>query len=151
LWDWLLSERSFENFDDPLLPTGPAGDVVAARVLARELIGSAMGSCPDMVDPVLATLVLSAACLHTAAVVGDVRRTDLVRFLISIMDDGGPGPALFHSPMQFVRYAALELQSLPSRRRECLLLILIRTLGADHAVDDQACEELDNKSRQVRF
>lgn len=110
-----------------------------------------MASRPDIADPVLATLVLSAGCLHTAALYGDVRRTDLVRFLTAIVEDGLPGPALLRSPMQFVRYAALELQALSSRRRDSLLQILIGILAADLGAENSACDISDKKSRCVSY
>lgn len=119
-----------EGLDLPL-STGPTGDVVAARLLARQLLNAAIGSFPDLVDQGLATLTLTAACLHTSTLLGgETRRSDLARYLTAMLEVGMPGPALLRSPMQFVRYAALELQALPTQRRVSLLQALIGVVSS---------------------
>lgn len=144
-----LPGRSFEGFDDLPLSLGAVGDVIAARSFARDLLEAGACLLPDVFDPVLATLVLTAVCLHVHAALGeDMRRGDILRFLGALMDLGRPSVGFAKSPMQFVRYAALELQALTPTRREPLLQTLIKLVrepddGGTHdgeKVMKNACE-----------
>lgn len=131
--------------------TGPAGDVAAARSQARALLAAASNTLPDLLDPVLATLVLTAVCLDAGvATGGEPKRTDLAAHLTRMLEVGMPGPALLRSPMQFVRYAALELQALPARRRVCLLQVLLRVICPPSPGKSSVLKEHDEKSRDVR-
>lgn len=126
--------RSFQGFDNLPLSLGGVGDVIAARSFARDLLEAAACLRPDVFDSILAALLLTAVALHVHAALGeDIRRHDIVRFLRALLDLGRPSAEFARSPMQFVRYAALELHALPTARREPLLrdLILIVSEHAD--------------------
>lgn len=146
-----MSDPSSEGPDDPLLSTGSTGDVLAARQVARELLTASKDTLPDLVDPVLATLVLTAACLHNSVMLsGGVRRSDLVRHFNMVLEVGTPGPALLNSRMQFVRYAAAEVTALAPRRRCCLLLTLLRIVSPAGELVPCDDDKDDKISQQVR-
>jgi hypothetical protein len=119
---------------------GASGDVLAARRAALELLGGAR-----VADPARATLVLTAALLHCGVRSGgQVSRRRLAIYLRDLVAAETPGPGLLRSPMQFVRYAAVELQALAAPRRTRLLADLmaaVRGVGLpDHPVDDHTAK-----------
>lgn len=147
-----LPGRSFEGFDDLPLSLGAVGDVTAARAFARELIEAGACLLPDLFDPVLATLMLTAVSLHVHAALGeDMRRGDILRFLGALMDLGRPSAAFAKSPMQFVRYAALELQALAPVRREPLLQTLIKLVRETDDGGDSGGEKAGKKACEGRI
>jgi len=115
--------------DRPLLP-GAAGDVVAARNIARRLLRPANGPAAIVAEPGLATLVLTAACLHcTQCSDEEASQTDLATYLAQLVQQRAIDPAMMRSPLQFVRYAAAELQALPLAPRQSLLRDLLKIVS----------------------
>ena len=110
---------------------GASGDVLAARRAALEVLGASRVS-----DPTCATLVLTAALLHCGVRTGgQVSRRRLAAYLRDLIAAETPGPGLLRSPMQFVRYAAVELQALAAPRRGRLLADLIAAVRDDGPQD----------------
>jgi hypothetical protein len=115
----VLSDRSFDDFGEPPLLSGAIGDVLAARAVADSLLLAARLVFPDLA---LSRLVLTAVLVHCAIVDGDgVRRGGLTAFLSNLCEVEFPGPSLSRSALQFVRYAAADLQALAPRDRRALL------------------------------
>lgn len=115
--------------DRPLLP-GAAGDVIAARYIARRLLWPADGPAAIVAQPGLATLVLTAACLHCTQCSDDeASQTDLAAYLAQLVQQHAVDTAMMRSPLQFVRYAAAELQALPMAPRQSLLRDLLKAVS----------------------
>jgi len=106
----LVSVRSFECFPDDPLALGAAGDVLAARRLAREFLANAP---PGLANSTLAVLVLAGACLHAASLaLGEPSILDLASVLRDLIPDQTPLRPMFASRIQFSTYAAAELRLL---------------------------------------
>jgi hypothetical protein len=106
----LVSVRSFECFSDEPLALGAAGDVLAARRLAREFLAHAP---PGLANSTLAVLILAGACLHAASLaLGEPSILDLVSVLRDLVSDPAPVRPMITSRIQFSTYAAAELRML---------------------------------------
>jgi hypothetical protein len=106
----LVSVRSFESFPDEPLALGAAGDVLAARRVAREFLVNAP---PGLANSTLAALVLAGACLHAASLaLGEPSILDLASVLRDLIPDQAPLRPMFASRIQFSTYAAAELRML---------------------------------------
>lgn len=89
---------------------GAAGDVLAARRVAREFLANAP---PGLANSTLAVLVLAGACLHAASLaLGEPSILDLVSVLRDLISDQAPHRPMFASRIQFSTYAAAELRML---------------------------------------
>ena len=105
-----MSVRSFECFPDEPLALGAAGDVLAARRVAREFLANAP---PGLANSTLAVLVLAGACLHAASLaLGEPSILDLASVLRDLIPDQAPLRPMFASRIQFSTYAAAELRTL---------------------------------------
>ncbi len=105
-----MSVRSFESFPDEPLALGAAGDVLAARRVAREFLANAP---PGLANSTLAVLVLAGACLHAASLaLGEPSILDLASVLRDLIPDQVPLRPMFTSRIQFSTYAAAELRML---------------------------------------
>lgn len=118
------------------VPEGPqaAGDVLAARRGALSLLTDQIH---PFCDRTLAVLLLTAVFLHVHARTGSARIGALITLIQGLYEDGQGEAELAGSPMQFVRYAACELQS--SEHREQLVDQLLMTLAKRRAVQSQNC------------
>jgi len=106
----LVSVRSFECFPDEPLALGAAGDVLAARRVAREFLANAP---PGLANSTLAVLVLAGACLHAASLaLGEPSILDLASVLRDLVSDQVPLRPMLTSRIQFSTYAAAELRML---------------------------------------
>lgn len=124
--------------------------MVAARRIARDILQDL--ACPvGGADGSLARLVLTAACLHCASAQGGESRRDLALYLKTLCDDPLLDPALLRSPMQFVRYAAAELQALAGPARKILLDWLLATVSEPMDVNLSRSEGLPKNSHHVRI
>lgn len=102
------------------LPLGPVGDLQAARSTARALIGESAGLTPS--DLVLATLTLTAACLHAAHLAqDDVTLADVQTVLQRLERDPSGGGELTGNPLAFVRYVGDELVSLTPPHAQAMI------------------------------
>ena len=111
------------------LPLGAAGDVLAARAVARALL---QGSHQPSADPhgVLAAVVLTALCLHAAQVSqGDVYITDLLDFVRRLACGPDLRGDLRKSPVQFARFAGAELEALPAAGAHAVVETLAEQLA----------------------
>lgn len=105
-----MSVRSFECFPDEPLALGAAGDVLAARRVAREFLANAP---PGLTNSTLAVLVLAGACLHAASLaLGEPSILDLASVLRDLIPDQAPLRPMLTSRIQFSTYAAAELRML---------------------------------------
>jgi hypothetical protein len=105
-----VSVRSFECFSDEPLALGAAGDVLAARRVAREFLATAP---PGLANSTLAVLVLAGACLHAASLaLGEPSILDLASVLRDLVSDQAPVRPMLTSRIQFSTYAATELRML---------------------------------------
>jgi len=145
-----LLDRSFEVYrDEPLLP-GAAGDVSAARLVARQILWAGGRLVVAVPDPSLATLMLTATCLHCVSERGDdAWRRDLVVSLTALLNAGLDGPSLSRSPMQFVRYAASELQALTPDLRIQLLEALIQLVCENIGSEAPPCDKIVKNNSDV--
>ena len=92
------------------LPLGPVGDVAAARSVARRLLfDRGWGDSPAFT---LATLLVTALCLHAGADAADDVALEDVTDLLRLMLKCELSEELRGSPMQFVGYASAELEGL---------------------------------------
>ena len=107
-----------DQLDLPIV-LGGSGDVLGARQWALEITASDATFAPQ---PTMATLVLTAVCLHVDALASrGVRRRDVADFLRDLAEEKCEFARLAASPMQFVRYVALELESVGVADRIALL------------------------------
>jgi hypothetical protein len=97
------TESYNSNRPSSLLFAGLAGDVIAARALARALLGRLSGS---IAPAGLAQLVLTAACLQVQGA----------------LDAGGKG-GFGSSPMQFLQYVAAELKDATPAARDAAVAL----------------------------
>jgi len=117
----VVPQRSFLDSVPPVRPI--AGDVIRARRAAVDLLQGLSSSVPDLA---FQRLVLTAVCLHV-----DIRHPDgvslraVVACLHRILTDAIVDPALARSPMQFVRYAASELEGMSAEERTRMMGQLI--------------------------
>ena len=89
---------------------GAAGDVLAARRVAREFLANAP---PGLTNSTLAVLVLAGACLHAASLaLGEPSILDLASVLRDLIPDQAPLRPMLTSRIQFSTYAAAELRML---------------------------------------
>ena len=113
------------------LPLGPAGDVAAARSVARRLLfDRGWGDSPALT---LATLLVTALCLHAGVDAADGVALEDVTDLLRRMLDGDLFAELRGSPMQFVGYASAELQALGVLEGRKLLQALLSSLEGHDA------------------
>jgi hypothetical protein len=128
--DWcFVSERSFDVYPETPLLDGAIGDVLAARNAAKALLSTLRDPGPD---PTLLRTILTAVLLHVAHKGGgEARRQDLTRYLQDLRESGGASPYLERSHVQFVRYAAAELQALAPVDRSQLLQRLLDSVSLD--------------------
>jgi hypothetical protein len=119
----LVSVRSFECFPDEPLALGAAGDVLAARRVAREFLA---GAPQGLANSTLAVLILAGACLHTASLaLGEPSIHDLVSVLKDLIPDQSPLRPMLTSRIQFSTYAAAELRMLtPESQSELISQLL---------------------------
>lgn len=93
------------------LPLGSAGDLAAARLVARTLLYRTDAVAAG--ELALRTLVLTAACLHAAHVArDDVELPDVIEVLRRLQSGASLAAGLEGSPLPFVRYVAAELRAL---------------------------------------
>lgn len=140
-----MPDRSFETFAVCCWTIGAAGDVVGARQIARDLL--TLSPSPAS-DSTLATLVLAAVCLQIdARASSGVTPFDVAACLRDLADEEHLGAALAASPMQFVRYAAVELRALSTVDRKTLIDFLIRlmeSIWADEDCEQERAKQNDN-------
>jgi hypothetical protein len=115
----LVSVRSFECFSDKPLALGAAGDVLAARRVAREFLANAP---QGLANPTLAVLILAGACLHAASLaLGEPSILDLASVLRDLVSDQAALRPMLTSRIQFSTYAAAELQVLAPESQSALI------------------------------
>ena len=118
------------------LPLGPIGDVAAARSVARRLLLASGWSVGPAAA--LATLLVTALCLHAGAIAtDDVSLKDLSELMRRLLK-GGLFEELRESPVQFVGYATAELDALEAGERRRLLQALLTALTASRDADGRA-------------
>jgi hypothetical protein len=92
------------------LALGAAGDVLAARRVAREFLANAP---QGLANSTLAALVLAGACLHAASLaLGEPSILHLASVLRDLAPDQTPLRPMLTSRIQFSTYAAAELRML---------------------------------------
>ena len=90
-----------DQLDLPIV-IGGAGDVLGARQWALEITAS---DAVFATQPTMATLVLTAVCLHVDSLASrGVRRRDVANVLRDLAEEKCAFAPLAASPMQFVRY-----------------------------------------------
>jgi len=111
-----------------LLFVGLAGDVVAARSLARALLVRLGGS---IAPAGLAQLVLTAACLQVQGRMEPEPSLDGVVLLLTgpALDAGGKG-GFGSSPMQFLQYVAAELKDATPAARDAAVALAARAAAS---------------------
>jgi hypothetical protein len=103
-----------------------AGDVLAARQLAKRLLEAATAPCETTV---MAQLILTAACLHISSPVdADPTLEQLSDCLSGIAVD--PNATLGKSRLQFVQYVALEIAELDPGAVSPALLLAARAVAS---------------------
>jgi hypothetical protein len=118
-----------DQLDLPIV-IGGAGDVLRARHWALEITAS---DAAFATQPAMATLVLTAVCLHVDSLASrGVRRRDVADFLRDLAEETCELARLAASPMQFVRYVALELESVGVADRTALLRALTHQVQMRH-------------------
>jgi hypothetical protein len=118
-----MSDLAASPVSADLLALGAAGDVIAARRLARAFLASGRAA-PQ--DTTLALLVLTAACLDVHARSGEeINPRAVAAYLRRMASEKPPAASLAESPMQFARYAAAEFRSRPVSRRTALVAYLV--------------------------
>jgi hypothetical protein len=107
---------------------GLAGDVIAARALARALLGRLSGS---IAPAGLAQLVLTAACLQVQGRMEPEPSLDGVVLLLTgpALDAGGKG-GFGSSPMQFLQYVAAELKDATPAARDAAVALAARAAAS---------------------
>jgi hypothetical protein len=115
------TESYNSNRPSSLLFAGLAGDVIAARALARALLGRLSGS---IAPAGLAQLVLTAACLQVQGRMEPEPSLDGVVLLLTgpALDAGGKG-GFGSSPMQFLQYVAAELKDATPAARDAAVAL----------------------------
>jgi len=116
------------NRPSSLLFVGLAGDVIAARALARALLGRLSGS---IAPAGLAQLVLTAACLQVQGRMEPEPSLDGVVLLLTgpALDAGGKG-GFGSSPMQFLQYVAAELKDATPAARDAAVALAARAAAS---------------------
>ena len=144
-----MSVRSFECFHDEPLALGAAGDVLAARRLAREFLSQGP---PGLANSTLAALILAGACLHAASLaLGEPSILDLASVLRDLIPDQTPLRPMFASRIQFATYAAAELRLLtPASQSDLIGQLLWLVLPEDGRVGETAANtETDIKAHDA--
>ena len=115
----LVSVRSFESFPEEPLALGAAGDVLAARRVARAFLANAP---PGLASSTLAVLILAGACLHADSLaLGEPGIRELASVLRDLVSDQPPPRPMLASRNQFSAYAAAELRLLtPSSQSDLI-------------------------------
>jgi len=121
------------GFEEPrplaVLLACAAGDVMAVRSFAETLLRS-----QDLRDPAFrdARLIMTAACLQLQSRAAPAPTVvDLLHVLASFESGLDAGSILGASPMQFVQYAAAEIDALnPACRRDALNICTRACLAA---------------------
>ena len=140
-----VDDVSLPVVDDPCLredlwssplPLGPIGDVAAARSVARRLLLDR--GWGENAAVTLATLLVTALCLHAGAEATDDVALGDVTNLIRRMLKGELSEELRGSPMQFVGYASAELEGLEVLDGQKLLQALLSSLEGDTQPDRRA-------------
>jgi hypothetical protein len=94
---------------------GLAGDVIAARALARLLLGRLSAT---ITPSGLSQLILTAACLHVQSRMGPEPSLEGVVLLLTELAIDRRGEDVFWtSPMQLVQYVAAELEDVTPAAR----------------------------------
>jgi hypothetical protein len=115
----LVSVRSFECFPDEPLALGAAGDVLAARRVAREFLANAPQS---LASSTLAVLILAGACLHADSLaLGEPGVWELAAVLRDLVSDQASLRPMLTSRIQFSAYAAAELRLLTPESQSSLV------------------------------
>jgi hypothetical protein len=115
----LVSVRSFEYFTDEPLALGAAGDVLAARRVAREFLANAP---QGLANSALAALILAGACLHADSLSpGEPSIRELASVLRDLVSDQVPLRPMLTSRIQFSAYAAAELRLLTPESQSDLI------------------------------
>lgn len=120
---------------EPRVFLDSAGDVLSAREAARALLGESFATGADAT---LAVLVLTASFLHLdASGRGGVHPRGVIDCLNRIGELGPEGAGFHTSPMQFVRYVAVELDTTPVEERLALMRTLLTMVQTRSAPLDQ--------------
>jgi hypothetical protein len=107
-----------------LLFVGLAGDVIAARELARLLLGGLSATFPPSG---LSQLILTAACLHVQGrMAPEPSLEGVVLLLTELAIDPFGRDAFGGSPMQFVQYVAAELKDATPTARVAAIALAVR-------------------------
>jgi len=140
-----VSVRSFECFSDEALALGAAGDVLAARRVAREFLANAP---QGFANSTLAVLVLAGACLHAASLaLGEPSLLDLACVLRDLVSDPPPSRPMLSSRIQFSAYAAAELRMLTP---ECQSDLIGQLLWLVLPEDGRAGETTANTKTDIK-
>ena len=125
-----MSVRSFECFPDEPLALGAAGDVLAARRVAREFLANAP---QGLANSTLAALILAGACLHADSLtLGEPGVRELASVLRDLVSDQAPLRPMHTSRIQFSAYAAAELRMLsPESQADLVSQLLWLVLAED--------------------
>ena len=109
---------------------GAAGDVLAARRVAREFLANAP---QGLANSTLAALILAGACLHAASLaLGEPSIFDLASVLRDLIPDQAPLRPMLTSRIQFSAYAAAELRLLtPESQSDLVGQLLALVLPED--------------------
>jgi hypothetical protein len=106
------------------LALGAAGDVLAARRVAREFLANAPQS---LASSTLAAMILAAACLHADSLaLGEPAARDVASVLRDLAPDQAPLCPMLTSCIQFSAYAATELRMLTPELQSGLIGQLLR-------------------------
>ena len=104
-----------------------AGDVLSAREAARTLLSVGLHTSPD---PTLSVLLLTATLLHVDSRSSSGAGLRGIMECLRRLGQAGPAAAGFEaSPMQFVRYVAAELQTIPLDRRSAVVTSVAASLA----------------------
>lgn len=145
-----MSVRSFECFHDEPLALGAAGDVLAARRLAREFLSQGP---PGLANSTLAVLILAGACLHAASLaLGEPSILDLASVLRDLMPDQAPLRPMLTSRIQFSTYAVAELRMLTPSSQSALIgqLLMLVMPEAARAGDSGGSTKTDINAHDAR-
>ena len=123
----VASEHVDAGLAEPRAFVDSAGDVLSAREAARTLLSGVLHASPD---PTLAVLLLTATLLHVdSRSSGGVGLRGIMGCLNRLAQAGPAAAGFEESPMQFVRYVAAEVETVPLDRRSAVLASLVASLS----------------------
>lgn len=122
----VASELIDAGLAEPRAFVDSAGDVLSARETARALLTGGLHASPD---PTLAVLLLTATLLHVDSRSSGGGELRAILECLRRLGQAGPAAGFEASPMQFVRYVAAELQTIPLDRRTAVVTSVVGSLS----------------------